>query len=79
MKTIIVIVEKMAVNIDIKCVLAAVSQFILQKQSGSLLMVSIYKQRFSEQQLFVSSTRVVMSNICTAGSFSADGAKHRGP
>lgn len=41
-------------------------------------MVCKCKQRFSEQQLFVSSTRVVMSNICTAGSSSAEGVKHRG-
>lgn len=41
-------------------------------------MVNKYKQGFSEQQLFVSSTRVVMSNICIAGSLSAEGARHRG-
>lgn len=41
-------------------------------------MVSKYKQRFSEQQLFVGSTGVVVSNICTAGSFSADGANRGG-
>lgn len=35
-------------------------------------------QRFGEQQLFVSSSRVVISNICTAGSLSTEGARHRG-
>lgn len=48
------------------------------KKNASSLMVNKYKQGFSEQQLFVSSTRVVMSNICTAGSLSAEGARHRG-
>lgn len=73
MKTIILIIEKMAANINMKCLLTALSQFI-----ASFLMVSKYKQRFSEQQLFVSSTRAVMSNIYTAGSFYAEGEKHRG-
>lgn len=38
-------------------------------------MVSKYRQRFSEQQLFVSSTQVVMSNILTAGSFLCRGSE----
>lgn len=37
-------------------------------------MVSKYKQGFSEEQLFVSSAQVVMSNIC---SLSAKGVKQR--
>lgn len=48
-----------------------------KKKGISFLIVSKYTQRFSEQQLFVSSARVVISNICTAGSFSAEGAKQR--
>lgn len=54
------------------------SIYIYSQDRFLLLIASKYKQSFVNSSCLLAPAWVVMSNICTAGSRSAEGAKHRG-